>query len=373
MKAQARHGAIALTVLAGLLGGCGVDVPGIPDGRSALVVAVVDTAGMYPGGVPGEPWPVDSAEVSVESRTHMYAARAMTGPDGNATFDRLDVGIYSVFARRETKIGSANKVFTGSFKVELDGDVTVIDTVNVKLVATSKLMINEIFYTGSCASMFYFYDQFVELYNSSDETMYLDGMLLMRANTVKDPLMDVVDYVKGLYAFQFPGVPGTGREYPIQAGHYLVIASDATNHSAFCPTSPDLRTADWEAFNALGNDFDNPAVPNLNNIIPGRTIDFLISLGHNGVFLTSGEEYTIDTENRVRVPVGLVVDGVEYNANPQYSKEMTVRVDAGYAGVGMTNYSARSVERRVPGLDTNDSTFDFTIISPVTPGYFHAP
>ena len=362
---------ISVAAAPALFSGCGLEVPSMPDGRGTLIVTVADTSGFLPGSVPGEPFYLDSTEVSIESRTHIFTAKEMTGPDGVASFDRLDTGIYSVFARREMKLGSAKKVFTGAFKVELSGEVTVIDTVNVKLVASSQLMINEIYYTGSCASMFYMYDQFVELYNSSNDTLYLDGMLLMRANTVKDPEMDVQDFVKGIYAFQFPGTPGTGQAHPIYPAQCVVIASDATNHAAFCASSIDLSHADWETFNALGNDFDNPAVSNLNNIIPGKTVDFLISLGHNGVFLATGEEYTIDADNRVRVPIGMVVDGVEYCANPQYTKEMTLRVDAGYAGVGMTNYSSRSIERREPGLDTNDSTFDFTILPRPTPGYFH--
>ena len=44
-----------------------------------------------------------------------------------------------------------------------------IDTVIVSSVMPN-LVINEIFYAGSDRSSFYFYDQFVELYNASNET-----------------------------------------------------------------------------------------------------------------------------------------------------------------------------------------------------------
>jgi hypothetical protein len=363
---------IAVLVAPAAFLSCGVDTPGMLDGRAALVVTVADTSGFLPGSIPGERFLVDSAEVRIESRTHIFTATQMTGPDGVVTFDHLDTGVYSVFATRTVKLGSANKVFTGGYKIEMQGDVMVADTIDVKLVSASQLMINEIYYMGSCASMFYLYDQFVELANTSDDTLYLDGMLVMRAYNGKDPELETVPYVKGTYAYQFPGAPLTGREHPIYPKQIIVLASDATNHAQFCATSIDLRHADLEMFNAIGHDFDNPAVPNLENIILSKSADFLIGMGHNGVFLTTGDEYTIDDEDKVRVPIENVIDGVEYNANPQYSKEITVRVDAGFAGIGLLKYSSNSIERREFGLDTNDSTFDFTNLTRPTPGYFHA-
>jgi hypothetical protein len=362
---------LVVGTLLAVFSGCGLDIPGMPDGRAALVVTVADTSGFLPGSVPGERFYVDSAEVRIESRTHIFTASRMTGSDGVVTFDDLDAGVYSVFATRVIKLGSAKKVFTATYKTEVRGEVTVTDTVDVKLVSASALMINEIYYAGSCASMFYMFDLFVELANASDDTLYLDGMLVIRANNEIGPEIETDDYVKGIFAFQFPGTPVTGREYPIYPKQLIVLASDATNHSAFCATSIDLRNADWEFFNALGHDFDNPAVPNLNNIIPGKGVDFLIGMTHNGVFLTTGDEFTFDSESKVLVPLKNVIDGVEYSVNGAAAKQITVRVDAGFTGVGLMRYSSASIERREFGLDTNDSTFDFRILPRSTPGYFY--
>jgi hypothetical protein len=52
---------------------------------------------------------------------------------------------------------------------------------------------------------------------------------------------------------------------------------------------------------------------------------------------------------------------------------MTVRIDAGFAGVGIEKYGAKSTERREPGLDTNNSDFDFVVIPNATPGYYFGP
>ena len=64
-----------------------------------------------------------------------------------------------------------------------------------------------------------------------------------------------------------------------------------------------------------------------------------------------------------------VIDGVEWSPNPDLSKKLTLRVDAGYAGIGIAKYSGYSTERREPGLDSNNSTFDFRNIYPATPGW----
>jgi hypothetical protein len=196
--------------------------------------------------------------------------------------------------------------------------------------------------------------------------------------------METKDYVSAIYAFQ---LKGTGRQYPIAPGQYVVIAADAVNHGQWCANSPDLSPANpylshtpnephklYETFNAIGNDYDVPGVPNFENIMPGKTTDFLINLSHNGVVIAEGGDYPIDEENRMRIPIDKVIDAVEYASNPTATtKEMTVRVDAGFAGIGITKYSGQSTERREEGLDTNNSTFDFVVIPHPTPGYFYGP
>jgi hypothetical protein len=51
---------------------------------------------------------------------------------------------------------------------------------------------------------------------------------------------------------------------------------------------------------------------------------------------------------------------------------MTIRVDAGFGGVGLTRYSGYSIERKEPGFDTNNSTVDFVNLTRPTPGYQRA-
>jgi len=361
--------AAALCAL-GLGMGCGVEKPWLPDGRGSLVIMVADTSGIVPGSIKGKPFLLDSAEVRVQARNQQFLTSSVTSPDGAASFHNLDTGNYTVFARREMFIDNNKKTFTGSFDVLVNGSELRSDTLIVKLIAASQLMINEIYYTGSCSSSFYFYDLFVELYNASADTMYLDGCIITRQSQTIDPDMESKDYVTAIYAYQFPGTPVTGRQHPINPKQFVVIAGTAIDHRLFCPSGLDLSHADWETFNPLANQYDNPAVPNVNNITTSR-VKYLINLSHNGVVLADGSEYSFDPDGHMWIPIRTVIDGVEYSSNPAVAKELTVRVDAGFAGVNIAKYSGYSTELRELGLDTNDSSFDFINLAHPTPGFFH--
>ena len=361
--------------------------PLAPDGDGAIRLVVVDVSGALLPDLetdePIEPLAVAQAKVTLQSRTHIYNVSTQSDTDGMAFFKDLPAGEYSVFARRE--IAGANLVITGYADLKVSGTGEVFDTLYTTSVRVNALMINEIYYCGSDRGKFYFYDQYVELYNASDDTLYLDGCILTRnfptVTIGEDGIADneKIDHVRAIYAFQFPGTPVTGREYPIYPRQYVVVAGDAVDHSLYAADAYDLSGADWEFFNPLGNDYDVPGVPNVTSIHPTSTIDFLINLSANAVVLTTGEEWEAEDyinssgypRVRVIMPLHTVIDGVEYSANPKTVKELTVRVDAGYAGIGCAKYSGQSVERREVGVDTNNSTFDFVLIPRGTPGWHH--
>jgi len=358
--------------------GCGSDEkPTLPDGDGKLSVVIVDTTGTVPGSTPGIPAVVEGASVSLQARTHEHV-EVTDAVTGVADFSLLPAGEYSLFARKELPVGAQKKVFTGFIDVYVPGPDVVVDTIYVGIVTVNALMINEIYYAGGDYSKFYFYDQFVELFNSSQDTLYLDGCILTRNFPSDRETIEEIDHVRAIYAFQFPGVPVSGRQYPINPGQLVVVAGDAVDHSAYA-NAVDLSGADWEFFNPLGSDYDVPGIPNVVSIHPESRIDFMINLSHNAVVFATGEEWGYESYvnssgyDRIRVilPLYTVIDGVEYATNSDATKELTARVDAGFAGLGCTKYSKQSTERRETGMDVNNSTFDFILLGPPTPGWSH--
>ena len=241
---------------------------------------------------------------------------------------------------------------------------TITDTIyTIASGAQPGLKINELYTVGPPNRSYYFSDQFFELYNSSKDTVYLDGMLFVR-------IYIMLEWPSSI--FQFPGEPLTGREYPVPPGVFVVVALDAMDHTNIpnfpLPESVDLSHADWEFKNSMDyGDYDNPNVPNIDNIEVGCRTDFGIGLTMDVILLTDGSDLNyIDG-----VAIESIVDGVEYASFSTHIKDVEKEVDRGFGGVGLIKYSGQSLERVAVGFDSNNSSVDFEIIDHPTPGYQH--
>jgi len=240
----------------------------------------------------------------------------------------------------------------------------IIDTLEIVASgAEPGLKINEIYAAGPPNNFFYWFDQFIELYNSSEDTVYLDGMVVCRMGT----FLENVTYI-----FQFPGEPLIGREYPVPPDAFVVLAKDAMDHTNIpnlpLPESVDLSHADWEFRNSVDyGDFDNPDVPNIDNIEEGHRLDFMISLTGDVILIADGS----DVNYLDGIDVNSVIDCVEYHSSSDAMKEIEAELDRGFAGVGIVRYGGQSIERISAGFDSNNSSVDFEIIDHPTPGYQH--
>jgi hypothetical protein len=146
-------------------------------------------------------------------------------------------------------------------------------TVRVPASERRGLVISEIeSYVRTATGSHYVQGGYVELYNNSDTTIYLDGKVIARGY---DRLYDAIPgecasnahiraSTMGLYAAAFEKFPGSGREYPLPPGSTVLVAVDAIDHRPFTPHGFDLSRADFEFRGAA--DVDNPAVPNMVNI-----------------------------------------------------------------------------------------------------------
>ncbi len=114
-----------------------------------------------------------------------------------------------------------------------------------------------------------YFSGYLRLYNNSDSTIYLDGMIVGEgfAWQFDYPNFPCSLYESfsldslGIWARFFHQLPGNGQDYPLRPGETAVLATDAIDHRPLYPIGLDLRQADFE-FYAGQSDVDNPDAPN---------------------------------------------------------------------------------------------------------------
>jgi len=243
--------------------------------------AAVATSLGSPGGV------LRGVEVTIE-RDGSAASRvsAISDSAGTVRFTGLLPGTYQVSFTRAisttelSQLGPRNADLIGfgggaNLTVAAPNTTSQLEAV---LGRRGSLVISEFYqYTPRAADGgYYFNASYVELYNNSDTTIYLDGKIIGTAvnaiyEILPDHPCDVTARYRtdpdGIWSRDFWRFPGTGRDYPLAAGRVTVAAADAINHAEFVPGLPDLRQANFE-FRG-GSDVDNPAVPELVNLGAG--------------------------------------------------------------------------------------------------------
>ncbi len=370
-----------------LIFSCARQAPEVTDGTLSLHIVVTDASGLVePDSALGYV-PLAGATVELVSNSLIGSDgekihyRTQTDSNGLAIFENIIGSQYTVnVSGVQTVLDPVSgewdqTALRGNILIDLYESGEMADTVKTEISRSSDLVINEIYYAGPVNKSFYFYDQYVELYNAGEDTVYLDGMILCRARQFRRADIDEVDFMQAIYVYQFPGTPLTGKEYPLEPKAFSVIAQDAFDHSKYISAAVDLSDADWEFFNPYAGDWDSPA-PNVTNAIPGNGTDFMLNVVHNAVILADGSDYyngevSDHGYQYIHIPLNTVLDVVEYSRNPEKQKEVPLSVDAGFAGIGIGKYTGKSTERREPGFDTNNSSLDFVNLNTPTPGWQH--
>jgi len=386
-RVKMKNRLFSLAILMIFFFSCTRQAPTVTDGTLSLKIIVTNASGLVEADSVLGYTPVSAAKVEIVSKSLLDAKgkkisyQTKTDSSGLAVFTDIIGSEYTVSAEGSQTVldpvtGDWDKTtLRGNLLLDVYQPDQKTDTVKAEISRTSDLVINEIYFAGPVNKSFYFYDQFVELYNASEDTVYLDGMIICRARQFHRPDMDDIDFMQAIYVYQFPGEPLVGREYSLAPGTFSVIAQDAFDHSKYIDGAVDLSGADWEFYNPYAGDWDSPA-PNVNNAIPGNGTDFMINVVHNAIILADGSDYYNGEVSEsgyqyIHIPLNTVLDAVEYSRNPEKQKEITLRVDAGFAGVGIGKYSGKSTERRQAGFDTNNSSLDFVNLNTPTPGWQH--
>ena len=268
--------------------------------------------------------------------------------------------------------------------------------INLTAAVLKGLLISKVYYAGTRDNMdrTYTTDSYVEIFNNSDEVIYIDGKYLGLAESVSPPAYPAKDNPDSIFMRQICRFPGSGKDYPVEPGKSIVVAAkSARNHLESAATSVDLSKADFEVkpIEGSGNP-DVPMLPLISNSTNIQTLN-LISGGGNAVVLFETDEDVLSwpevyqrgkTSGELfrRIHKSVVIDGVEclrkpsQNAPDVNTKRLQADIDAGYTVITAVNgYNHESVERKVSRVeggrcyltDTNNSSADFVVCTDPTP------
>ncbi len=275
-------------------------------------------------------------------------------------------------------------------------DYTEGDTIELELEPStlSSLIFKEIYYAGtkyeavSGTKTNYFYEQFYEIYNNSDEIVYLDSLCISNVFPISgvpaqfDPSLD--DYLFGMSVWM---IDGTGKDVPLNPGNSIVIAMSGRNHKEVNESLLDLSTADYETYvekidGAVPLDYP---VPNMISAFWQQSASvkqWLTSVMGSGMviyklpyaFDPNDIAQPLNPTNKtvyVKIPKSAVLDAVDcLRDDTKYNeKRFPASLDAGYTTVKAT-YNGMSVSRkilqttadgRIIFQDTNNSSEDFEV------------
>lgn len=330
---------------------------------------------------------VNTGDVTLTNTTTGDVYSATSNSSGIAVFSSILPGSYNITAAKNMDSTEFTTTFgyaPSTTEVQFNGSQEQV-TVNVNVTSTTvilksarigDLVIKQIYYAGSSTSQgASFRDQFIEIHNNSNETIYADGLYigqLYGRNTTTSASYSLTNgqfdwsqsigmtagssantnYVYADYVFQ---IPGTGQEYPIEPGESIVIAQSALNHKSpmvnnngdpVTVNDPsltvDLSGADFEAY--LGDfrlsigstvyqyDIQNPAVTDLLIAYWGRpgyysgNKDFLMdNPGRDSFIIFRSEDFSTyqnfpdpsvtaegsSTKYFLQIPIAEIIDGVD--------------------------------------------------------------
>lgn len=297
-------------------------------------------------------------------------------------------------------------VVSGTLNNTLIGtDVLTTLQLSTQLAINRSLVISKVYYAGTKNddNRNYSADQYIEIYNQSDDTINVAGLCLglvesdSRAWTAVRLTESHPDSTALKQIFRLPDT-----EKKVAPGGSIVIANSAVDHPSYgSSSSPNLIDADYDvndtrARNAYVN---NPDVPDMEmlycfnaslnymNLLNGGPTSLVIFNANDdevnswpvtyGYGTTRGSQYKL-------MPNSVVIDAVEIL---KYSNRGTVDVDtkrfvstldAGYTNINAVNgYNGEVVIRKISGrtgnsgqrilTDTNNSTNDFEVSTTVKP------
>lgn len=363
--------------------------------------------------------PLANADVTLTNRTNGVVLTAKSDAKGVVNFSSVTPGNYSVVANlviSATDYTTITGIYTAeaaAFNASLEAN---IGTGNATLPMTLKAgrlgnwVIKQIYYGGSSTtSGALFRDQFIEIYNNSNEVLYADGLYVSQIHG-KNSRVSSIDVTKPaflsngqfnwtksigmtatnantdfVYAKTMFMIPGTGKEHPVQPGASIIIAQNAQNHKAAYvgvdgkevsvkdpSLTIDLSKADFETYlgnvagiNPLASDIDNPSITNVKVLVTGGNRDMILNNnGYEGIIIfqttldplkwpsyPDPEETTVvaGTDLYTQIPTSVILDAVDIAhtiASSRGPKRVPDALDGGFTFTNGGAYSSQSVIRK---------------------------
>ena len=361
----------------------------------------------------------EKTTVKITNLTTNQTYNATAAADGTATFASIAPGNYDMSATLAITAADFNAKTGANVQEDVTYNGTLIRqsivgnsdlSLTLKTGRVGDFVIKQIYYSGSSASNgAIFRDQFFEIYNNSNATLYADSLYFAQVigNNAVSTRIDQsqgffqpsgqYDWAKSvnmtsanpntafIYAKNVFMIPGTGKQYPVEPGKSIIIAATAQNHQspfvgadgkAITVKDPsltvDLSKADFEVYlgdqtniNPLASDVNNPSVTNVTVIENNTNRDLILdNLGRDGlvIFKTTADpktwpkfatpddtQLTINTKVYIQVPNQYIIDGVGLQQTVVASrmpKRLPDVLDAGETYVPAGSYSSQSVVRK---------------------------
>ncbi|MGI6047191.1 MAG: DUF4876 domain-containing protein [Petrimonas sp.] len=272
---------------------------------------------------------------------------------------------------------------------------------------SSQIVIKEFYYGGcfnSVTNKNYSNDQYIILYNNSDQPAFLDSLCIGVVYPYNAPtngklsdwvkpgtseLRDSIPAASMVWMF-----PGNGEDNILDPGKEVVLAKNAIDHSKSVPESVNLgKQGYWAIYDPImtrGHSTPEAGVKLLQGIWKtGSATSYVISIVSPGLFIftlgnKSVEQFILDNfafnPNSTNlnlasllVDKNLVLDGVECFRDQTDTKRFVSEIDNGFAktpGSGQGYSIIRKVDSeetakaggRIVYMDTNNSSNDFEVL-----------
>ena len=318
----------------------------------------------------------------------------------------LEPGLYDVMyeAELQTAEGQVSKVRAVAHSVQITGGINNLTLVAYLQPTGDDLVIAEIFFAGTQqpSGNNYVGDDYIKLYNNTDHVVYADGLSIFESDFSTTQKFDYTPDImsEAMSADAIYTIPGSGTEYPVQPGEYLLIADNAIDHRTSNPNSFDLSHAAFEWYDESTTpnffDIDNPTVKNLDKWYCYTKSVFML---HNRGFKAYGiaripqdrdsflKDNLYEYEYEMVLPAGTFpMDGDGYKIKNEWIIDVVnlsveservwnvchSSLDAGWTYCGTIDKDPtrffHSVRRKMTGLtedgkpvlqDTNNSSVDF--------------